>query len=78
MKSNNIQNSNSDVSAENGTKPYVVCSAVGIPCEICGDICIVEQVMIPEEEIVTPVLCGKCYNEYYPEYLQSLRTGYRL
>lgn len=56
----------------------VVCSAVGVPCEICGEIVIIEQGVIPEDEIDTPPLCGKCYTEYYPEYLQSLRTGYRL
>ena len=46
-------------------KPNVVCSAVGVPCEVCGEIIIVEKGIIAEEDCDIPPVCGKCYTEYY-------------
>lgn len=60
------------------TNTNVVGSTVGVPCEICGEILIVEKGLVPEEECDIPPVCGKCYTEYYADYMQSLRTGYRM
>lgn len=86
MKPNNIPSAGTEVDSEqkaedasvrqHSSKPNVVCSAVGVPCEVCGEIIIVEKGMIAEKDCDIPPVCGKCYAEYYADYMQSLRTGY--
>ncbi len=56
----------------------VVGGTVGVPCEICGEILIVEKGIVADEDCDIPPLCGKCYTEYYADYMESLRTGYRM
>jgi hypothetical protein len=73
---NNSTTAQVTTSSHNSSKPNAVCSAVGIPCEVCGEIIIVEKGIVAEEDCDIPPVCGKCYTEYYADYMQSLRTGY--
>lgn len=57
---NNIQNSNSDVSAENGTKPNVKCSG-GLLSSMSKWVRV--EIGFPDLDI--PVLCWHCYSDNY-------------